>query len=165
MEEAGRIRRGWFVDGLTGAQFALPGAVDRLRACRQEEPEAVLLATVDPANPYGRLLPWPALAVEGASPRRAAGVSAILVGGQPAMLLEQGGRHLRCFTVDDELLSAAARGFVSHARTRRGRSLIVQKIDGVPARTAPAASLLRAAGFVDGYKGLELDAWSSGTHS
>src|SRR5262249_35301205 len=37
MEEAGRIRRGYFVDGLGGSQFALPGAVDRLRAAREEE--------------------------------------------------------------------------------------------------------------------------------
>ena len=32
MEETGQCRRGYFVEGLGGAQFALPGAVDRMRA-------------------------------------------------------------------------------------------------------------------------------------
>src|SRR6201999_2009409 len=31
-EESGRTRRGYFVEGLGAAQFAIPGAVDRLRA-------------------------------------------------------------------------------------------------------------------------------------
>src|SRR5207244_3083361 len=70
MEESGRIRRGYFVTGLGGAQFALPGAVDRLRAFRDGVPEgvpgAVVLAATDPANPYGIALPWPE--TEGARP-------------------------------------------------------------------------------------------------
>ena len=75
MEESGRIRRGYFVTGLGGAQFALPGAVDRLRAFRDGVPEgfpgAVVLAATDPANPYGVALAWPE--TEGARPQRAAG--------------------------------------------------------------------------------------------
>ncbi len=59
MEEAGRVRRGWFVSDFGGAQFALPGAVDRLRACRTSEPEARIVAAADPANAWGSLVPWP----------------------------------------------------------------------------------------------------------
>ena len=68
MEESGRVRRGWFVDGLTGAQFAVPGAVDRLRGCREtESKKALVLPAVDPANPYGSILPWPKQGGEGAA--------------------------------------------------------------------------------------------------
>ncbi|HUR47904.1 MAG TPA: DEAD/DEAH box helicase [Acidimicrobiales bacterium] len=95
MEEAGRIRRGYFVTGLGGAQFALPGAVDRLRAAREEAVDehghesGVLLAATDPANPYGVALSWP---VKG--PARVAGAYVVLVGGQAALYLHKGGRGL-----------------------------------------------------------------------
>ena len=61
MEEAGRCRRGYFVDGLGGAQFAVPGAVDRLRTLTEAPPQPLtqVLAAGDPANPYGAALPWP----------------------------------------------------------------------------------------------------------
>ena len=74
MEEAGRVRRGYFVAGCGAAQFALPGAVDRLRAVRERsgEPAAVVLAATDPANPYGAALPWPDRP-EGRRPMRTAG--------------------------------------------------------------------------------------------
>ena len=95
MEEAGRIRRGYFVTGLGGAQFALPGAVDRLRAAREEavgedgRERGVLLAATDPANPYGVALSWP---VKG--PSRVAGAYVVLVGGQASLYLHKGGRGL-----------------------------------------------------------------------
>ena len=95
MEEAGRIRRGYFVTGLGGAQFALPGAVDRLRAAREEavdehgHEKGVLLAATDPANPYGIALSWP---VKG--PARVAGAYVVLVGGQATLYLHKGGRGL-----------------------------------------------------------------------
>ena len=94
MEEAGRIRRGYFVSGLGGAQFALPGAVDRLRSFRDGFPRddarrAVVLAATDPANAYGVALPWP---VKG--PQRAAGAYVVLVDGLPSLYLEKGGRSV-----------------------------------------------------------------------
>src|SRR5207253_10434351 len=88
MEEAGKVRRGYFVGGLAGAQFALPGAIDRLRAERPDAPgfddessgpDVVVMAALDPANPYGALLPWPDDATS--RPRRAAGAQVVLVGG------------------------------------------------------------------------------------
>ena len=91
MEESGRIRRGYFVAGLGGAQFAVPGAVDRLRAFREPpmEPEVVVLAATDPANAFGIALPWP---VKG--PQRAAGAYVVLVDGLPSAYLEKGGRSV-----------------------------------------------------------------------
>ena len=57
MEEIGKVRRGYFIEGLGGTQFALPGAVDRLRGV--ERSQVLGLAATDPANPYGAALPWP----------------------------------------------------------------------------------------------------------
>src|SRR5262249_39694150 len=64
MEENGRIRRGYFVAGLGATQFAMPGALDLLRSLRDapDEPEVVMLAATDPANPYGATLKWPSFA-------------------------------------------------------------------------------------------------------
>lgn len=153
MEEAGRVRRGWFVDGLGGAQFALPGAVERLRAARDAEPEAVQLSVLDPANPYGTLMPWPELRAE-ATPRRVAGASVVLIGGEPALYVEKGG-GVRCFAVPDETLLAAIEALKPPPGRRK--ALLLRKIDGQPAREAEAGALFRAAGFVDVFKGLEYE--------
>src|ERR1700682_877587 len=61
MEDAGRVRRGYFVAGLGATQFATAGALDLLRSLRDEsdQPEVAMLAATDPANPYGALLKWP----------------------------------------------------------------------------------------------------------
>src|SRR4029079_16924403 len=96
MEESGRIRRGYFVTGLGGAQFALPGAVARLRGFRDGAPDgvpgAVVLAATDPANPYGVALHWPE--TEGARPQRRRVASVVLVDGLAALYLEKGGGGL-----------------------------------------------------------------------
>ena len=96
LEDRGRVRRGYFVEGLGGAQFALPGVVDRLRASRTDPSEGgdvVVLAATDPANPYGAALPWPA-APDGATLARAAGAHVVLRDGHPILYLERGGRSL-----------------------------------------------------------------------
>ena len=97
MEEAGRIRRGYFVDGLGAAQFALAGALDRLRAARDPaDPPTTgaihLLAAADPANPYGAALAWPRRGETDRRPlQRAAGAYVVLVDGVAALYLERGG--------------------------------------------------------------------------
>ena len=157
LEESGRARRGWFVAGLGAAQFALPGAVDRLRAHRtvdEDEPGRVLvLAATDPAQPYGAALTWPEHGGAG-RPARAAGAYVVLVDGACAAYLERGGRHLLTFPgieIDrwPEALVAA------HKEGRLPR-LQIERIDDAPARTSAHAPALRAAGFGDGYKGLTL---------
>jgi ATP-dependent Lhr-like helicase len=97
MEDAGRIRRGYFVAGLGGAQFALPGAVDRLRQYRELAAErlgvatsAVVLATTDPANPFGVALPWPEVVGEvGGRPARTAGSYVVLLDGRASLYVER----------------------------------------------------------------------------
>jgi ATP-dependent Lhr-like helicase len=91
MEESGRVRRGYFVAGLGGAQFAVPGAVDRLRQLSDRKGQVVLAAT-DPANPYGAALPWPGDA--GGRGQRVAGAYVVLLDGVPSLYVERGGRGL-----------------------------------------------------------------------
>jgi ATP-dependent helicase Lhr and Lhr-like helicase len=169
MEEAGKVRRGYFVDGLGGAQFASPGAVDRLRALRDPEgPEAaVVLSAVDPANPFGWLLPWPGRRdadagddLRGAGPRRVAGASVVLVGGQAVLFVDKGGKRLVTFPAaeEPERMAAAARALVGVAARHRARTLRVETIDGEPARTSRYEAALRAASFQSDIRGLTLEA-------
>ena len=93
LETVGACRRGYFVEGLGGAQFALPGAVERLRELRRvEDDDPLVLAAADPAQPYGGVLPWPKRA--GARAARVAGAHVVLLGGEPALYVERGGRSL-----------------------------------------------------------------------
>jgi len=161
LEESGRVRRGWFVAGLGAAQFALPGAVDRLRAHRHppaDEPgRIVVLAATDPAQPYGAALSWPEH-VGASRPTRAAGAHVVLVDGACIAYIERGGRTLLTFTAistaddPDAWVNALVE---AHKEGRIGR-LQLERIDDQPARTSPHAPRLRAAGFADGYKGLTL---------
>ena len=154
LEERGHARRGYFVAGLGAAQFALPGAVDRLRAEREvgEGAAAVVLAATDPAQVYGGALPWPESA---GRPARAAGSLVVVVDGEAAAYLDRGGRGLLTFPAaaeDDRWIDALA----AIVKDGRARSLELQKIDGEPAIPSTLAPRLRAVGFVDGYRGLVL---------
>src|SRR4030095_16373775 len=95
LETLGLSRRGYFIEGLGGAPFALGGAVERIRELRPkegEEPEALVLAAADPAQPYGAALPWPKRA--GARAARVAGAYVVLLGGEAVLFVERGGRTL-----------------------------------------------------------------------
>ena len=93
LELLGTARRGYFVEGLGGAQFALPGAVERLRSLPEAEGSFQLLATTDPANPYGASLPWPKRE-GGRRPSRAPGAHVLLRDGEPVVYVERGGRGI-----------------------------------------------------------------------
>jgi ATP-dependent Lhr-like helicase len=156
LEESGRARRGWFVAGLGAAQFALPGAVDRLRSHRtvdtdDESRRVVVLAATDPSQPYGAALAWPEHA---ARPARAAGAYVVLVDGACAAYLERGGRSLLTFEHIDATVWAPA--LVEASKEGRLQRVQLERIDDEPARTSGHAPALRAAGFSDGYKGLTL---------
>jgi ATP-dependent Lhr-like helicase len=168
MEEAGKIRRGYFVEGLLGAQYAHPGAVDRLRAVRDEtDPQPpIALSAVDPANPYGALLPWPETPDSrpatpddaAARPRRVAGARVVLAGGLPALFVERGAHRLRVFTDEPETLLAAVAALRADAAGKpRLRPLRVEKINGVPALRSTLLPELRRAGFRLEPGGLVLD--------
>ena len=153
LEDGGRVRRGYFVAGLGGAQFAVPGAVDRLRAFREPPPipEVTVLAAVDPANAYGAALAWP---VKG--PQRASGAYVLLVDGLPSLYLEKGGRSivaLRPF--DGEWEEPVIRALSAMVGTEESRDRIVRfrrlVLETFPDELLPP---LRAAGFVPTPKGL-----------
>jgi ATP-dependent Lhr-like helicase len=157
MEEAGQIRRGYFVAGLGATQFALAGADDRLRAMREqpEETQTLILAATDPANPYGAALPWPP---GDSRPQRAAGAQVILSDGA---LIAWAGRtetNLATFLPADEPASSHAAGELARALARlvdsgRRRAVLVGKVDGRDARESPLAGHLSAAGFFSGSRG------------
>jgi len=162
MEEAGRIRRGYFVDGLGAAQFALAGAVDRLRAGRGAGvPTGVVhvLAAADPANPYGAALPWPRFDDGDRRPiQRAAGAYAVLVDGAAVAYLERGGRSLLTFPAfaDEGAPRRAADGLAALVSDGRLRELAIARVDGVPVGESPVREALIAAVFAPGYRGLAL---------
>jgi ATP-dependent helicase Lhr and Lhr-like helicase len=163
MEEAGRIRRGYFVEGLGGAQFAYPGIVDRLRRERDAAPEStvVALAAIDPANPWGWLLPWPALANDDATrgARRAAGSVVVLLDGVPVLFLDRDGRRLRIFAdASDADITRALPALRDVARGRPSRTLSIERIGNEPAIRSPMAALLTDAGFRLDYRYLRLRA-------
>ena len=163
LEESGRARRGWFVAGLGAAQFALPGAVDRLRAHRNPStptsPAASLvLAATDPAQPYGAALSLaradrrrPPVTRRRARTSCSSTASASRISSAAATACSRSATR-----VDDDPRRRGSNAIVeAHKEGRLGR-LQIERIDDEPARTSPHAAALRAAGFADGYKGLTL---------
>jgi ATP-dependent Lhr-like helicase len=153
LETLGVCRRGYFVEGLGGAQFALAGAVERLRELRpreDEEPEALVLAAADPAQPYGAALPWPKRADGRAA--RVAGAHVVLLGGEPALFVERGGRSLVALREPEESwLRVALVALVEHVKKGRARKrLAVERFDGEPVGETEIMPLLLEAGFVAG---------------
>jgi ATP-dependent Lhr-like helicase len=161
LEERGQVRRGYFVDGLGAAQFALPGAVDRLRALREVADTAehsagaapVVLASTDPAQPYGAALAWPD--TDG-RPARSAGSVVVLHDGRPLVWYDRRGHHL--VTFPDALTDPSwAEALIMTVKDGRSRALEVRKINGEtlasPTLATGLLDLLRAAGFVEGYRG------------
>jgi ATP-dependent Lhr-like helicase len=158
LEDSGKARRGWFVAGLGAAQFALPGAVDRVRAHRtvdEEEPARILvLAATDPAQPYGAALSWPEHAT--GRPARAAGAFVVLVDGECAAFIERSGKAM--LTFGDADAHQWANSIVEAHKEGRVPRLQIERINDEPARASAAANALRSAGFADGYRGLTLRA-------
>jgi ATP-dependent Lhr-like helicase len=159
-EETGRARRGYFVDGLGGAQFGTGATVDRLRQYSRDDdaiPDltALTLAATDPANPYGAALAWPP--TEGHRPGRKAGALVIIVDGRLATYIERGGKTVLTFTDDEAVLSAAAMSLASTVRLGLGK-LRVERVDGDFSIGTPFGTALAAAGFAPTPQGLRLRA-------
>src|SRR5262249_50878157 len=139
------------VEGLGGAQFALGGAVERLRELRdpQEDGDVLVLAAADPAQPYGAALPWPRRA--GARAARVAGALVVSLGGEPVLYVERGGRSLVPLRDPDESwLRPALGGLVAHVRRGGVKRLAVERFDGEPVVDSDAMPLLVEAGFLAG---------------
>jgi ATP-dependent Lhr-like helicase len=152
LETLGVCRRGYFVEGLGGAQFALAGAVERLRELRpqeDEEPEPLVLAAADPAQPYGAALPWPKRA--GARAARVAGAHVVLLGGEAALFVERGGRSLVPLREPEEdWLRVALGALVEHVKAGGAKRLAVERFDGEPVGETEIMPLLLDAGFLAG---------------
>ena len=147
LEEQGKVRRGYFVAGLGAAQFALSGAVDRLRR-RGEDDELMVLAATDPGQPFGASLPWPDSA---GRPSRSAGGLVVIDNGEALVYVERGGKSLISFpdaAIRPGWAKALART-IDHGRVR----LEITKIDGEPAGDSPLKDILEGAGFTRGYRG------------
>jgi ATP-dependent Lhr-like helicase len=161
-EESGRCRRGYFVEGLGGAQFALPGAVDRMRALAAavESESTAVLPAADPANPYGAALPWPERPAEdgGHRPGRKAGAVVVLVDGRLVLYVERGGRTVLSYSDDATVLGAAVEGLARAASAGMLGKLELERADGEAVEDTPLAKALLAAGFQATWRGLRLRA-------
>ncbi|HYP56056.1 MAG TPA: DEAD/DEAH box helicase [Solirubrobacterales bacterium] len=150
LELLGTARRGYFVEGLGGAQFALPGAVERLRSLPESDGSLQLLAATDPANAYGASLPWPK-APSGRRPARAPGAHVLLRDGEAIVYVERGGRGiLRLVELDDAELGAAMAALAEAVSAGRLPKLAVEKLDGEPVIGSGHEEALLSAGFSRG---------------
>jgi ATP-dependent helicase Lhr and Lhr-like helicase len=184
LEEAGQCRRGYFVEGLGAAQFALPGAVDRMRAMAdaarsgaQHDPwdtgsgaaepdrRIVVLAAADPANAYGAALPWPDRpdrpdrpeeSPSGHRPGRKAGALVVLADGDLVLYVERGGKTLLSWTSDPDLLEPAVAALAAAVRAGALGKLTVERADGADVYDSPLARALEASGFRPTPRGLRL---------
>jgi ATP-dependent Lhr-like helicase len=166
LEEAGRIRRGYFIVGLGAAQFAQPGAIDLLRDAREERDELVVatISATDPANPYGVSIPWPAPASqETRGATRTAGARVVIVNGSMAGWISRGDRQLiACLSENEPERSrigrALARELVAIAHRAHGsrRGWLIEEINGEPSIRHPASQFLLEAGFASTAMGLQL---------
>jgi ATP-dependent helicase Lhr and Lhr-like helicase len=150
------------VEGLGGAQFALPGAVERLRGGGGDAEPPIVLAAVDPAQPYGAVLAWPARPDrpdEARRPARVPGAHVVLMGGEPVLYVERGGRALQTLVgADDPRVEPTLVALVEQVRAGRLKRIALEKVDGEPAIDSPLGPALMALGFQQGPRRLTLSA-------
>jgi ATP-dependent Lhr-like helicase len=164
LETLGTAQRGYFVEGLGGAQFALPVAIERLRGLRSDEPAgALVLAATDPANPFGATLPWPRRE-EGRRPSRVPGAHVVTLDAEPVLYVERGGKGL--VTLREPLeadisapwLREALDALADHVRRGRLKRLALERFDGEPVVGSAYEPLLIDVGFSQGPRRLTLSA-------
>ncbi|MBH5337322.1 ATP-dependent helicase [Streptomyces pactum] len=186
-EDTGQARRGYVVEGLGAAQFAMDGAVDRLRAVSGARDRAaglaadsgdvfgappagraLVLAAADPANAYGAALPWPEPpAGAGHKPGRKAGSLVVLVEGELTLYVERGGKSLLAWPSgpaeaespdDDARLRVAVEALAAAGRHGALGTVTVERVNGTPALTGPWGRTLETAGFHPTPRGFRLRA-------
>ncbi|HEX8066559.1 MAG TPA: DEAD/DEAH box helicase [Thermoleophilaceae bacterium] len=157
LETLGTARRGYFVEGLGGAQFALPAAIERLRGLRSDEPAGTLvLAATDPANPYGASLQWPARpGAEGSRrPARTAGAYVVTIDAEPVLYLERGGKGIVSLREPlgaggepEPWVGDALEALAGHVARGRLKRIALERFDGEPVVGSPFGALLIELGF------------------
>jgi ATP-dependent helicase Lhr and Lhr-like helicase len=162
LETLGTARRGYFVEGLGGAQFALPAAIERLRTVRSDEPAgALVLAVTDPANPYGATLPWPRRDADdsGRRPSRVPGAYVVTLDAEPVLYVERGGKALLALREpEDDWLRPALEALADAVRHKRIPRLGLERFDGEPVVGSEVGALLIELGFRQGPRRLTLSA-------
>jgi ATP-dependent Lhr-like helicase len=160
LETLGTARRGYFVEGLGGAQFALPAAVERLRGLRSDEPAGpMVLAATDPANPYGATLPWPKREDSARRPSRVPGAYVVTLDAAPVLYLERGGKGLLPLgELDDQQLREGLEALAEAVRRGRAPRLGIERYDGEPVVGSPVGALLIELGFHQSPRKLTLSA-------
>jgi ATP-dependent Lhr-like helicase len=176
LETLGTARRGYFVEGLGGAQFALPAAIERLRSMRTDEPAgALVLAATDPANPFGATLPWPKRDTEseslrdrpsrslapggGRRPSRVPGAYVVTIDAEPVLYVERGGKGLVPLrAVEEEWLRPALEALAEAVKRQRVPRLGIERFDGEPVVGSQAGELLVELGFRQSPRRLTLSA-------
>jgi ATP-dependent helicase Lhr and Lhr-like helicase len=162
MEESGHCRRGYFLEGLGGAQFAVPGAVDRMRTLATpalgDTHHGLFLASTDPANPYGAALGWPEGKPEAGGPGRKAGASVVLVDGKLVLFIERGGRSMLSFSEEPEELAAAVEALTLAVKDGTSERLSLEKVNGRSVFDSGMAPLFLRAGFTESPRGLRFGA-------
>jgi ATP-dependent helicase Lhr and Lhr-like helicase len=158
LETIGVARRGYFIEGLGGAQFALPGAVERLRAQRDDDSAPpIVLAATDPAQPYGAVLRWPQR--ESRSPARHPGAYVVLAGAEPVIYVERGGKGLQILVeANDPRLGDATAALVDAVHRGRIKRLALERVDGEPIVGSEWEDALIELGFRPGPRKLTLSA-------
>jgi ATP-dependent helicase Lhr and Lhr-like helicase len=168
LETLGTARRGYFVEGLGGAQFALAAAVERLRGLRSDEPAGgLVLAATDPANPYGASLPWPKRSDDASNrrPQRVPGAYVVTLDAEPVLYVERSGKGL--LALRDPAEGGPVDGWLHEAleavadAVRRGRlpqRLQIERFDGEPIVGSPYEQMLIEVGFRQGPRKLTLSA-------
>jgi ATP-dependent Lhr-like helicase len=165
MELAGEVRRGYFVEGLSGAQFALPEAAQALQDLHLPSTAAApvaLLHSMDPANLYGSGAPLDINLLDGGTRPllRRPGNWLALKAGRPVLLVEQGGRKLTALPSASRPDVAAAvaclPSIFDTSRGLAGHKLTVEEWNGQPVTATEGRELLEAAGFVRDYQAMTL---------
>ncbi|QDU62854.1 ATP-dependent RNA helicase RhlE [Planctomycetes bacterium Pan216] len=160
MEEAGRIRRGYFVAGLGAAQFAASGAEQRLRDCqhkqRERSKEVHVLAATDPANPYGAVIAWPSQGDGSGRPQRAAGARVVIRDGTLLAFLSRSAEQMLTFPAEDEEESAAGNDAIAQALAEiaERQPILLRRIDGEEPSKSPVAPRMLDRGFRATSRGL-----------
>jgi ATP-dependent Lhr-like helicase len=157
LETIGIARRGYFIEGLGGAQFALPGAVERLRAQRDDDAAPpVVLAATDPAQPYGAALKWPD---SPRRPARQAGAYVVLAGAEPVLFVERGGKGLQVLVdADDPRVGPSFEALAESVTRGRIKRLALERLDGEPVVGSSWEERLISLGFRAGPRKLTLTA-------